>query len=89
MGLFAPLIQFFLKGAAYFKNSFGRISSVAPWFRMAFRFAIHFYLIWQMQNKHTARADFPGVIFIPDLCREIYLEGCVGTHVSFYLDLYL
>lgn len=56
---------------------------------MAFRFAIRFYLIWQMQNKHTARADFPGVIFIPGLCREMYLEGGAGAHVSFHLDLYL
>lgn len=56
---------------------------------MFFRFASHFYLIWQMQNKHTARVDFPGVIFLPDLHREIYLEGDVGAHVSFYLDLYL
>lgn len=56
---------------------------------MFFRFAIHFYLIWQMQNKHTARVDFPGVIFIPDLRREMYLEGDVGAHISFYLDLYL
>lgn len=56
---------------------------------MAFGFAIHFYLIWQMQNKHTARADFPGVIFIPDSCREMYWERGVGAHVSFYLDLHL